>query len=137
MQAAPLRGDEPELPEVVRARFADTVRPPALRPGKPCENWASKALRQEASAVESAPEGERNDCLNRAAFNLGQIVAGGSLDESEVEACLLGAALKAGPDEAPGAQHDRIRPWRRGEAAARTCRRGEPDRRRVRGLAGA
>jgi putative DNA primase/helicase len=47
----------------------------------------------------TAPEGERNDRLNKAAFSLGQIIAGGGLDRDIVEAALLTAATTAGLPE--------------------------------------
>lgn len=61
--------------------------------------WARAALESEVSSVAAAPEGTRNDTLNRAAFNLGQIVAGGSLDTGEVHDALMQAARSAGLDE--------------------------------------
>ena len=48
----------------------------------------------------AAPIGRRNVTLNRAAFNLGQLVAAGLLDPDEVWAVLLAAALEAGNPEA-------------------------------------
>lgn len=70
--------------------------PPALaRPGA----WAAAALADEAAGVRGAPEGVRNDTLNRAAFALGQLVAGGHLDEGAVAAELLDAAIAAGLGE--------------------------------------
>jgi hypothetical protein len=44
--------------------------------------------------------GSRNATLNRAAFNLGQLVTDGLLDAGEVRAVLLAAALAAGNPEA-------------------------------------
>lgn len=60
--------------------------------------WADAALRGEIAAVLSAPEGQRNAQLNRSAFNLGQIVAGGGLIEALVRDRLTGAAQAAGLD---------------------------------------
>jgi hypothetical protein len=54
--------------------------------------WAKNALEQECATVAQAKPGERNNVLNTAAFNLGQIVGGGSLDEDTVFAALLAAA---------------------------------------------
>ena len=48
------------------------------------------------AAVAGARPGARNQTLNRAAFNLGQLVAAGLLDGDEVRAVLLAAALEAG-----------------------------------------
>lgn len=61
--------------------------------------WARTALEREIEFVRSAPIGQRNATLNRAAFCLGQIVAGGGLDVDEVEALLLGSASGTGLGE--------------------------------------
>ena len=58
--------------------------------------WADAALRNEIAAVLAAPDGTRNDALNTAAFNLGQIIAGGGLAEGMVVARLTAAAEAAG-----------------------------------------
>jgi putative DNA primase/helicase len=58
--------------------------------------WARAALEEEISLVVAAPAGTRNDTLNRAAFNLFQIVAGGYLDEQEVCNRLFNAADACG-----------------------------------------
>ena len=44
-------------------------------------------------AVASAPPGQRNDILNKAAFKLAKLVAAGKLKESEVREALTKAAL--------------------------------------------
>lgn len=62
--------------------------------------WADAALRGEIAAVLSSPAGSRNAQLNTSAFNLGQIIAGGALDEASVRSRLCGAAIAAGLDEA-------------------------------------
>gem|GEM_PF-3321772 len=58
--------------------------------------WADAALRRELATLCAAPEGQRNQALNTAAFNLGQIVAGGSLSEQNVTDRLSAAALSIG-----------------------------------------
>ena len=58
--------------------------------------WADKAMREEIARVFAAPEGTRNGELNKAAFSLGQIVAGGLLDAGHVEDRLTSAALMIG-----------------------------------------
>lgn len=58
--------------------------------------WAETALVGETYRVIAASSGSRNDTLNRAAFALGQVVAGGGLDENLVRVRLLGAALAVG-----------------------------------------
>lgn len=62
------------------------------------EGWAATALAAEVEAVKGAEEGTRNHTLNTAAFNLGQIVAGGSLEENLVVDSLAEAAEIAGLD---------------------------------------
>jgi hypothetical protein len=54
------------------------------------------ALEREAGRVALAPEGQRNSTLNGAAFNLGQLVAGGALDVDNVIDALTVAASRAG-----------------------------------------
>lgn len=60
--------------------------------------YSTRALEGEAQRVVDAPEGARNHTLNRAAFSLGQLVAGGVLDETEVVNVLTMAARQAGLD---------------------------------------
>ena len=49
--------------------------------------------------LRAAPVGERNHRLNRAAFSLGMLAAGGELDAAQVEDELLDAALDLGLPE--------------------------------------
>ncbi len=58
--------------------------------------YAQKALANEYDLVASAPKGNRNHTLNKAAFSLGQLVAGGLLHSQEVENVLLKAGLICG-----------------------------------------
>lgn len=60
--------------------------------------YAQAALASEAGAVLEAPEGQRNDRLNRAAFALGTLVAAGEIDEDGVADVLAAAAQEAGLD---------------------------------------
>lgn len=60
------------------------------------QSWARKALEEECARVINAPPGTGNDALNTAAFNLGQIVGGGSLDEDEARSALFEAATANG-----------------------------------------
>jgi len=93
----------PDLP----GHLAERVRPrpqPAPPPARPLSprdhrgamSWAESALADEARQVRAAAQGGRNHRLNRAAFNLGQIVAGGLLDAGKVTDELRHAALGAG-----------------------------------------
>ena len=62
--------------------------------------YGVKALEAEVERVTGATVGERNTRLNEAAFNLGQLVAGGQLDGSVVVGTLLKAIQSwADPDE--------------------------------------
>jgi hypothetical protein len=54
------------------------------------------ALDAETRSVAATAAGGRNNALNAAAYNLGQLVAAGELDEGDVEASLLAAAAAAG-----------------------------------------
>ena len=100
----PLTAALPEVPEGLRRRLASpstqrTALPPASQPaggdsGR-AGRYAQAALQREAARVRAAPPGSCNDTLNRAAFNLGQLVAAGLLDAEQVHAVLLAAALEA------------------------------------------
>lgn len=58
--------------------------------------YAAAALRGELARVGSAVEGSRNDTLNRAAFNLGQLVGAGLLDRDQVTDSLEAVASRLG-----------------------------------------
>lgn len=68
---------------------------PAAQPGT-ATAYASRALELEAAAVRQAPEGTRNDALNRAAFRLGRHVGAGNIDRETVRVALNNAARAAG-----------------------------------------
>jgi hypothetical protein len=81
------------------ARPAPSERPwrpppaPLVRGGTP---YGLAGLEAEVRRVADAPEGARNDTLNRAAFAAGQLVAGGELGAETAVAALEGAAAEAG-----------------------------------------
>ena len=58
--------------------------------------YARSVLNGELSRLRQAIPGERNYCLNRAAFRLGQLIATGSLDRGKVETRLTKCALATG-----------------------------------------
>jgi hypothetical protein len=86
------------------------------------QRYAAAAMRRELARLAAAVEGTRNDTLNRAAFNLGQLAAAGMIDPDRVAAELQRAAtsIGLGPREtrrtiasglAAGVQHPRsLRP---------------------------
>ncbi len=59
------------------------------------DKWARAAFDSEVTALRGAAN-NRNDALNKAAFSLGSIVAGGYLSESEVVQTLTGVAEEIG-----------------------------------------
>jgi hypothetical protein len=88
-----------ELPEHIIACL--TRRPVGVGAGPATKGWsayARTAFDAEVSSVVNAPAHMGNDILNRAAFNLGQLVAGGQLEESAVVEGLLAAATPRRPE---------------------------------------
>jgi Bifunctional DNA primase/polymerase, N-terminal len=88
------------LPEFWVARLRENPRP-ARTSGTPVipvrrGGYAMAALRGELEAVLSAGEGARNVTVHLAAFNLGQLVAGGALEESRTESLLCQAGERIG-----------------------------------------
>jgi len=91
-------------PDVLPALAPGWLRPsprPVFPTGGPARviprgggsRYGLAALRREVAAVRAAPVGGRNDRLNRAAFSLGMLAAGGELHEALIEAELLAAAV--------------------------------------------
>jgi len=66
--------------------------------------YGAAALAKEFGILARTPEGGRNNQLNTSAFNLGQLVAGGELDESEVRDKLMDTATAIGLDEGEAAR---------------------------------
>jgi len=60
------------------------------------DTYGRSALERECASVANTEEGQRNHALNAAAFAIGQLVAGGELDEGEAIAALRSAAEAAG-----------------------------------------
>ena len=73
-------------------RIQQIARPQA----RPTVGYGARALEAELEEVVCCAEGARNDRLNVAAFNLGQLVEAGLLDQIEVEVRLAEAADRAG-----------------------------------------
>ncbi len=69
---------------------------PESKPGA----YARGALAREGALVRAAQEGTRNSRLNTAAFNLGQLVGAGALEETEVRSVLTEAARATGLEAA-------------------------------------
>jgi hypothetical protein len=72
----------------------DTVR---TGNGSPREHaYALAALKRACEAIRGAGQGDRNDTLNREAFGIAQLVAGGMLDAASAELALEAAAEECG-----------------------------------------
>jgi hypothetical protein len=65
-------------------------------PSRDTNAYGRRALEGEVGKVLLAPVGSRNDQLNRSAFALGQLIAGGVLGVDEVISALLVAAERCG-----------------------------------------
>ena len=78
------------------APVVDMTRPVSVPTGV---GYAATALAREVHAVRNAVEGTRNDTLNRAAFSVGQLVAGVALDSETARSELLAAAAICGLPE--------------------------------------
>ena len=94
---APIQPAPAWLLDLLARRPEPAVCPVAGRPAPTGHTaYAQRALESEVGKVTLAPIGERNDTLNRAAFSLGQLVAGGVLDVDDVIDSLLVAASRCG-----------------------------------------
>lgn len=99
--------------------------------------YAEAALERACKAVENAVEGSRNNALNREAFGLAQLVAGGELSGILVRERLHAAALRAGLESSEamgtlksafeaGATHPRTKSMRALEPAAPSLEMAKP-----------
>lgn len=69
---------------------------PRTTPAERKDKYTEAALRKAIDAIAGAPEGARNNVLNKEAFSLAGLVASGELDEGRVREALLDAADVAG-----------------------------------------
>jgi hypothetical protein len=91
-------GELPSVPPALLNTLAPAIQPRVALPPAVARRsgYGPAALEREAEHVATAPKGQRNHALNRAAFNLGQLIAAGHLTEAEVTAELAHAATRAG-----------------------------------------
>lgn len=91
------------VPAHLLARMVKPARParPAPRPAAtpPSPGYWGAALQGELDAIATAPEGTRNETLNRAAFNLGTLIAAAGEQADDVAAILAAAAAQAGLED--------------------------------------
>ena len=79
-----------------------TKRPEPQRPFNPsmpqpaADRYVEKAFASELAELSGAPEGARNDSLNRSAFALGQFVGAGVLSRHRAESALVSQAVSLG-----------------------------------------
>jgi hypothetical protein len=57
------------------------------------DSYTRRALQDECDSIAGAPDGDQNNTINRAAFNVGTLVGAGAVDESEAREMLMSAAL--------------------------------------------
>ena len=101
---APFTGELSPLPGEWVERLREPQRPPRPAGGPPPllgvtgNRYAMGALRRQLGSLLDAPEGTRNDTLNRSAFALGQLVGAGMLDGDSTAAALEDAAQRIGLD---------------------------------------
>ena len=90
--AAPL-ADMPDWLNELLAKPAAVAVPPQPRTGNA---YGEKAIDNEMAALRRAPQGQRNDQLNKSAFSLGQLAGGGVIDSESARRCLRGVAMAIG-----------------------------------------
>ena len=87
----------PEAPAWLLSLLSHPAGPSTPPLASTCSSpYGRAALEREAGRVALAPVGARNDTLNRAAFAIGRLVAGGEVDVEEAAWALLVAAERAG-----------------------------------------
>ena len=83
--------------------LAEKAAKPEKQPDRtyqgPNSKYGLSALSHEMINLSLQSQGSRNETLNQCAFNLGQLIAGGELDESHVTNALLSTALTIGLTE--------------------------------------
>jgi len=109
----------------ITERAIATMRVPLQHHGSPGA-YGRAALEYEITALARTPNGQRNHALNRAAFSLFQLVAGGELAEAEVLNRLLEAAFANGlmtdPNDGPASVKRTIASGRRAGVLHPRCR---------------
>jgi hypothetical protein len=93
----PLEPAPPALLELLRPRRAERAAPLPTRPVEPGHPYGQAALARECEALAvMAPDSGRNRRLFDAGIHLYALVAGGVLDDAQVERALLDAAERCG-----------------------------------------
>jgi hypothetical protein len=93
----PLEPAPPALLELLRSRRAERAAPVVTRPVAPGHPYGQAALARECEALAAmGPNSGRNRRLFDAGIHLYALVAGGVLDDAQVEQALLAAAERCG-----------------------------------------
>lgn len=74
----------------------DSSTPSPVSPAVKLKAYTEKAYLDEIATLSMATAGNRNDALNRAAFNLGQFIEAGLLGQTEIEITLFNLATQLG-----------------------------------------
>lgn len=107
----------PLLPRKEEKTFTFDGGPPAPpADADAVRTYALKALDDESNAVRQAPVGQQEATLNKAAYNVGQLVAAGALTEAEAYTGLMVAAagMANDPDRRPWTESECEHKVRRG-----------------------
>jgi Bifunctional DNA primase/polymerase, N-terminal len=92
----PLGHAPPALLALLAPPQVERLPRPTIRPAAPGHPYGQQALIKETTAAATAAKGTRNHQLWRSARSLYRLVAGGVLDETEVERALRDAAEQSG-----------------------------------------
>ena len=103
-----IQGELPAVPPALLAALAPAVPAAAPRTPRPAvarpTGYGPAALDRETRALAGVQEGGRNHALNRAAFNLGQLIPAGYVTEADAVTELTAAALRMGLTEREAAR---------------------------------
>ncbi len=90
-----------------------------LQPG--AATWAQAALQRECEAIRNAPDGAKHPTLNKAAYSVGGLVAGGMLDGQEAYNALRAAleSIRHRCDDFAHAERTLVGSFKDGQAAPR------------------
>jgi len=99
LDALNARGNKPERAAPPSDDLVAIIAPPIPSATKATIRYGEEALTREINAVRTAPNGDRNNQLNKSTFALAQLAASGVLDAYTVTDQLLSAAVANGLPE--------------------------------------
>jgi replicative DNA helicase len=94
------------LRELEKPQLLPLSKPVRVQVPKPSREarYSNAALERASNAIRTAPDGQRNDTLNKQAHAIGGLVASGHIDANEATNVLWSAALEAGLPETEAAK---------------------------------